>query len=572
MIANTNYIPVTMKIKITLILFIQLYGFVIVAQTIEPTSKDKIDSIFSVLINEYSAGAVAIVIKDGQTVYKGCHGLANIEHSIPIKDNTVFEAASLSKQFTGYGIALLIDRGIISLDDNIRDYIPELYEFEYEIKIRHLLYHTSGLRDIPYLMTLAGWKLDDVRTYDQMLNLIYRQKSLNFKPGDEYCYSNTGYILLAELIERVTNISFRLWMEKEIFKPLGMTSTFIHDSYKEVVVNKAYPYSLKEDKLFNSETVNRIVLGGSGLYTTIEDIGKWLNNLSNPNPEFETAAKLMLQKGKLNNGQELSYAFGIIIGNYRDEEVIFHEGSITGFTSFLGYYPKHKLSVAILMNYSPANPNAIFNSISDIYLEGVFQKINYSNQESSTIDSVTLTNFYLDKFVGNYKIGPAWYVTLYRKGDALMSLANGGYPVPMTPRSDSLFWIDDYKTTFDFKFKTNGEVSHFINYGMTCKKIDSEPKPTISPLSDFVGTYYSDELQTMYIVKIKNDSLILHNKKHLDIKLNPAWKDDFSVDAWFLSSIEFERDIKGKVTGFNATHYRCRDNKFVKLDNKYLYK
>lgn len=534
------------------------------------SSKSRIDSIFHATINKNTAGAAAIVIKDGKTIHTGFYGLANYEHSVPVTNKTVFEIASLSKQFTGFGIAILIDRGIISLDDNIRDYIPELYKFEHEIKIHHLLYHTSGLRDIPYLMTLAGWKLDDVCAYEQMLRLIYSQKSLNFKPGDEYCYSNTGYILLAELIQRVTNMSFRLWMGKEIFKPLGMTNTFIHDNYKEVVVNKAYPYSLNEDKLFNSETVNRIVLGGSGLYTNIEDIGKWLNNLSNPNPEFESAAKLMLQKGKLNNGQELTYAFGIIVGNYRDEEVIFHEGSITGYTSFLGYYPKHKLSVAILMNYSPANPNAIFNSISDIYLEGVFQKTNYSNQESSTMDSVYLTNSYLDKFVGTYKIGPAWYVTLYREGDTLMALANGGYAVPMTPRSDSLFWIEDYGTTFNFRFKGNGEISHFIYYGMTCKKIEGKPTPTISPLSDFVGTYYSDELETLYTVQIKNDNLVLNNKKHLDIKLNPAWKDDFSVGAWFLSSIEFERDEKGRVTGFNATHYRCRDNKFVKLDNKYL--
>jgi hypothetical protein len=142
----------------------------------------------------------------------------------------------------------------------------------------------------------------------------------------------------------------------------------------------------------------------------------------------------------------------------------------------------------------------------------------------------------------------------------------------MIPRSDSLFWIDDYGTTFDFRFKDNGEISHFIYYGMTCVKIDDKPTPTISPFSEFVGTYYSDELQTLYTVKIKNDNLILHDIKHLDMKLNPAWKDDFSVHAWFLSSIEFVRNGKGEVTGFNATHYRSRNNKFVKLNNTELYK
>ncbi len=558
--------------KIALILVLQLYGYSIIAQNAESTIQTKIDSIFLKTINESTPGAAAIVLKDGKVIHEGFYGLANLEHSIPIDKSTVFDIASLSKQFTGFGIALLIDWGVISLDDDVRKYIPELYEFEYKIKISHLLYHTSGLRDMPYLMTLAGWELDDIRTFDQMLNLIYRQKTLNSKPGDEFCYSNTNYILLAELIQRVTKMSFREWMDKEIFKPLGMTNTFIHDNYNEMVANKAYPYSKNQDNSFNSETVNRMVLGASCLYTTIEDLSKWLNNLSNPKPEFKSAVKLMLQKGKLNNGNELSYASGIIVGNYRNEEVIYHEGSITGYTSYLGYFPKQKLSVAILMNYSPANPNALFNSISDIYLANGFSPVNKNNQTDEIVKTVKLTGSELEKFVGTYKIGPAWYVTLYREGDTLKSLANGGWAVPMTPRSDSLFWIDDYGTTFDFRFKGNGEVSHFIYYGMTCKKIENKPKPTISPLSDFVGTYYSDELQTLYIVKIKDDNLILHHKKHLDIKLNPAWKDDFSVGAWFLSSIEFERDDKGNVTGFNATHWRCRNNKFIKLNNTDLTK
>ena len=561
-----------MKIKLILVLILQIYGYSLVAQTTGSTSKDKIDSIFSISINENTAGAAAIVSKNGQILYKGCFGLANLEHSIPISDSTVFDIASLSKQFTGFGIALLIERGIISLDDNIRDYIPELHQFDKIIKISHLLYHTSGFRDMPYLMALAGWKLDDVRTFDQMLNLIYRQKTLNYNPGDEFCYSNTNYIILAELIQRVTNMSFRDWMSKEVFKPLGMVHTFFHDNYKEMVANKAYPYSKNQDNSFNSETVNRIVLGASCLYTTIEDLSKWLNNLSNPKPEFESTVKLILQKGSLNNGSELSYASGIIIGNYRNEKVIFHEGSVTGYTSFMGYYPKHKLSMAILMNFSPANPNALFNSISDIYLANEFPQVNTNNQTDEIVKTVKLTSSDLEKFVGTYKIGPAWYVTLYRDGDTLMSLANGGYAVPMTPRSDSLFWIDDYGTTFDFRFNGNGEVSHFIYYDMTCNKIENKPTPAISHLSDFVGTYYSDELQTIYTVQIKNDSLILYNKKHLDIRLNPAWKDDFSVGAWFLSSIEFERDENGKVTGFNATQYRCRNNKFVKLNNTDLNK
>lgn len=556
-----------MKLKLTLLITLQLFGYSIAAQSSEEIRSDKIDSIFSTSFSETSAGAASIVIKDGNTIHTGFYGLANLEHSIPVNRNTSFEVASLAKQFTGLGIALLIDKSIISLDDNIRDYIPELHQFEYDINISHLLYHTSGLRDIPYLMTLAGWKLDDVRTFDQILNIIYRQKSLNYKPGDEYCYSNTGYILLAELIQRVTSMSFKEYMDSEIFVPLGMTNTFFHDNYKEVIPNKAYPYSLNQDSSFYSETVNRIVLGGSCLFTNIEDMGKWLNNLSNPSTEFESAVKLMLQKGRLSNGQELSYAFGIIVGNYRDEKVIFHEGSVTGYTSFIGYYPDHNLSIAIIMNYSPANPNGIFNSISDLYLGNEFERINISNQVNVTIDSIQLKNSYLDKFVGTYKIGPAWYATLYREGNTLMSLANEGYAVPLTPRSDSLFWIDDYGTTFDFRFKDDREVSHFIFYGMTCNKVEETPIPTISPLSDFIGTYYSDELQTLYTVQIKNNSLILYSKKHLNIKLNPAWRDDFSVDAWFLSSIEFLRNDKGTVTGFNATHYRCRDNEFIRLEN-----
>jgi CubicO group peptidase (beta-lactamase class C family) len=526
----------------------------------------QIDSLFTNINNINSPGAAVLVIQDGKVLISKGYGMANLEYHIPVTPTSVFDIASLSKHFTGMAISILIEQGKISLQDDISKYIPELPNFGEVITIENLVHHSSGLRDFPSTLTLAGWRMDDVRTFEQILGLTFNQNELNFKPGTEFCYSNTGYILLAELVKRVTGTSLTDWTKNNIFQPLEMKNTFFLDDHTEVIPNKAYGYSLVNDSTFHAEPNNLAAPGPSSLNTTIADYAKWIANFYSTKVGGENVIKRMFEPGKLKNGQQIYYGFGVNISQYKGLPTIIHDGSLTSYTSVMLHFPQQRFSVVILMNYSPVDANKVAYQIADFCLEEQFEVRSLeANVNANQNDSIVLPSLILDNYVGTYKIAPAWYVTISRNENQLIALANGGYAVPMKAKSDSVFWIEDYGTTFDFKRNKEGKITHLIFYGMTCKKVEEKPVPTVSSLTDFVGEYYSKELQTQYSICIKDGSLIAKNITHGDISLQSAWKDDFKA-IWFINSLEFYRNKNGIVLGFKVSHYRSRNQDFKKMD------
>ena len=206
-----------------------------------PTAKT--EQLLNSWYDSNSPGAAVVVLKNNKIIFKSVKGLASVEHNIPITNSTMFEMASVSKQFTGFTIAMLIDKGLLSLDDDIRKYLPEVPDFGKKITVRHLIYHTSGIRDWTYSFQLAGYKVEDVATIEMILNFVSNQKQLNFNPGDDFGYSNTGYNLLAVILERVTKQSFPSWTKENIFKPLGMNNTFFREDYRDAIKNEAFSYA-----------------------------------------------------------------------------------------------------------------------------------------------------------------------------------------------------------------------------------------------------------------------------------------------------------------------------------------
>src|ERR1043165_9688876 len=222
------------------------------AQDAPDTRASRVDALFADLNRKPSPGLAIAVVRNGKVILRRGYGLANIEHRAPITPSTVFDLASLSKQFTGLAVAMLAVEGKIKLSDDIRKYIPELPDFGRPITIAHLAHHTSGLRDWASALSVAGWRPDDPITFKQILTMAYNQRSLNFEPGAEYLYSNTGYVLLAELVQRVTGRSFREWTDEHIFRPLGMTSTHVREDYNEVIPNRAYGYARAPDGAYRN--------------------------------------------------------------------------------------------------------------------------------------------------------------------------------------------------------------------------------------------------------------------------------------------------------------------------------
>lgn len=324
----------------------------------QTNSEKRIDSLFS-KYNSKTSGVAVSIVKDGEVILKKGYGMANLEYDIPITPKTVFNVGSVSKQFTTFSIYLLEKQGKISLDDDIRKYLPELPIYEKTITIRHLCSHTSGLKDQWSLLTLAGWRMDDVITSEQVMKIIGKQKELNFAPGSQFKYSNTGFTLLTEIVKRVSGKSFSAFAKENIFNPLGMENTLVYDDNERIVRNRAYSYG-NENGLYSKRNLNSSSVGPTNVYTTVEDLSKWTTNFENPivgDVAFinHFNERSLLDNGEpailaVSDGETIYHAKGQFIRNYKGLTVYNHTGSDAGFKSYLGRFQDNRLSIILLSN------------------------------------------------------------------------------------------------------------------------------------------------------------------------------------------------------------------------------
>ncbi len=309
-------------------------------QSVEPV-EHQIDALFS-KYGPATPGVAVAVVKDGKVVFKKGYGTANLEYDVPVAPKTVFQIASVSKQFTAFAIYLLEKQGKLSLQDDVRKYIPELPDFGNIVRIQHLLAHTSGIKDQAALLTLAGWQMGDVFTTGQVLRLVSRQKELNFEPGSAYLYSNTGYTLLAEIVRRVSGQSFAQFTKKNIFEPLQMNDSQFHDDHERLVRNRADSYQ-KETGVYKRVTLSDSVDGPSNLYTTVEDMARWALNFESPVVGDAALIRRFNEPSLLSNGDRVVYyslpgdigyhAKGQVQRVYRGLDVLSHGGHAGGFRS-----------------------------------------------------------------------------------------------------------------------------------------------------------------------------------------------------------------------------------------------
>ena len=383
---------------ISLLLIIVLSGSTVWSQSNDTVNR--IDQIFARFHNDMPGVAVAIAI-NGKSFYNKAFGLSNLEFPLPNTSETIFECGSVSKQFTAAAILLLVQEGKLSLNDDVRKYVPELPQYDSTITIQHLLNHTSGLKDWGALYSLTGWPRT-TRAYTQQLSfdIVFRQKSLNFSPGSKYSYSNSNYVMLTLITERVSGKTLAEFTTEKFFKPLGMTKTQWRDNFREVVQGRAVAYSLR-DGVFSLDMPFEDVHGPGGLLTTTADLLKW-NILLDTNEIFSTQiAQQRVTPGLLNDGSSSGYAAGLMIGEWNGYNEISHSGSTAGYRAWLAWYPSKKLSVAILSNYAAFNPTAAGRAIASVFL-GIPQ-ISATVSESSQLSvqsAYEISN--LNSFAGIY--------------------------------------------------------------------------------------------------------------------------------------------------------------------------
>jgi len=336
--------------------------------------RKKIDALFNAWDIDDHPGGVVGVMRSDKILYLNSFGNASLEYNVPNAKNTLFNIGSISKQFTAMGIVVLQEQGLLSIDDPVAKYFPDSPIFKHPITLMHLLHHTSGLREFHDLLALAGWRGDDYRTNDDIVRLLRKQTDLNFKPGESFLYCNTGYILLAEIIEKVTGEDFKVWMQNNVFEPLQMKQTFVEDNNQHIVSNRATSYYHSHDKVFEMAQSYWAYTGAGNMYSTTEDLLQWAQNFYDPKSGWGQSFEVLQTLGDLNNGRPINYAFGIYIDEMFGRKRIQHAGVVGGYRTFLCIYPEEELGIVVLTNFSNAPFGERADDIAGILLSETREK------------------------------------------------------------------------------------------------------------------------------------------------------------------------------------------------------
>jgi len=364
-----------------------------------------VDAVFSDL-ERWGPGAAVVVMRGGELVHRAGYGIAHLDHDIPITPETVFDIASISKQFGAMAALLLEADGKLDFDAPVQDLVPELPDFDATITVRHLVHHTSGIRDWPHTMALGGVEMSDVISFEKILRMLFQQRDLNFPPGSEYAYSNTGYNLLALVIERASGMTFRAFTQARIFEPLGMTHTHFSDSYTEVVPGRAESYApsgTEGGRGFQRQPNQLTALASSSLLTTIDDFALWMRNYETAQVGGPEIIERMTQRGILTSGDTIAYAHGLRVDEYRGLPTFGHGGSWAGYRTRFLRFPGHDLSIAVFCNISTCDPAGRAQAVAEVYLEDVVEPATEAAPSTEEPEGPDLTEAQLSEYVGEYR-------------------------------------------------------------------------------------------------------------------------------------------------------------------------
>jgi len=538
-------------------------------KTVEPialTPEKRINQLFGKYSENNVPGAAIAVVRNGEIQYKNGFGMANLEYDIPVTPSTIFHIASVSKQFTAFSILLLEKEGKLSLDDDIRKFIPEVPDFGKKITLRHLANHTSGLRDQWNLLAMAGWRLDDVITKEHILKLISKQKELNFNPGDEYLYCNTGFTLLAEVVARVSGKSFTEFTDENIFKPLKMSNTLFYDDHEKIVENRAYSYQSAGDG-YKKSVLSYANVGATSLFTTVEDLSLWAMNFENPVVGDHSLIDKMKQRAILNNGDTIGYALGQAVGKYKGLNEIGHGGADAGYRTFLARFPDQEYSVIVFSNDASCDPGSLAMKVADIYLKDVIKTEEKDDEIVKNENAISIDIDTLKAYVGEYELQPGYIIAITEENGRLFGQATGQQKLELEAISSTEFSVNAVNTRLSFIWDSDNKVNLLkLHQGgiFDAPRIKPFDKTSVN-LREFVGKFHSDELSTDYNFIIKNDTLVATHARLSDIKMMPAKKDVFTGDQWFFGQAEFIRDKNNVIIGCKISSGRVRNLWFNKV-------
>lgn len=538
--------------------------------TLERDLESRVDEVFKEWDSTESPGGVIGIFDKGKLVFSKAYGMASLEYDVVNTTETVFNIASVTKQITAYTMVLLEQQGKLSIDDDVRKYLPEVPDFGTTITIRHLLTHTSGLRNFQNILSMAGWRSGESMTNEDLLRFISMQKELNFPVGEEYLYCNTGFNLVTAIVERVTGESFQNWTKENIFDPLGMDDTDYREDMEVVHKNTATSYDGSLEQGFRQPLKYWTYMGNGNVYTTVGDLAKWLDNFRKPKVGGEAGIKRLLEEGILNNGKGTGYALGIGVGEYRGLERVSHGGSVGGYRSSLMYFPEKEKGIILIANFSSAGAGGKATAVADIYLENDFPKPKpeAGNRLEHLSKSVDISNKVFDVCAGEYLVDGI-RVKMYREEDQFFLHAIDYAPVmPLMAASEKSFFVKEAPISIWVNIGDDGKAGSITVLNGEERQRGQRIDPSASRpewLKKYAGTYYSEELDTRYHFVVTDGKLIAKHQRHKDFEVLPLSKDRLMAEAYFMRDIDVKWE-GDQVKGIRVSNGRVRNLWFEKVD------
>jgi CubicO group peptidase (beta-lactamase class C family) len=518
----------------------------------------EIDKIFS-WAKPDAPGCSVAVSQNGKVVVNKAYGSADLERDVPIKPDTVFDAGSVRKQFVAAAILLLVEEGKLSLSDEVRKHIPQLPDYGHKITVDHLLTHTSGIRDWQALLNLAGGDPD-------AMTMILRQRELNFAPGDEWSYSNSNYVLLPEIVTRVSGMPFSEFARKRLFEQLGMKMTTYIDDPLNLIKNRALAYKKEASGWKMDMYLGNDRGGGGALFTTASDLVIWNDALQNNRLGAFVTQKLQ-GPATLNNGRKLSYARGLRVEPFRrGGQLVWHSGGAAGYSTIAGHLPQHALSVAITCNLDGGARSAYAGRVFDLFLPPDTPPANPPAANAGAVTPGDLSGragtFFHEQTGEPLRLAVNNNTLTIAGGGPLVALSNDSF----RNQRPMLFFMSE--ADFELRFLSADQIEIKTKDGVTMRYRRAQPyTPTADDLKAFAGRYYSDELMAVFEATPGKDSLMVraNDSPRALLEFKPATRDTFQFAGIIL---RFTRDKAGKVIGLDFSNPLLRKVKFTRLSDR----
>ncbi|HJQ27224.1 MAG TPA: serine hydrolase [Blastocatellia bacterium] len=534
----------------------------------------QLDHLFKDWDNAESPGCALAIYQDGETVYERGYGMAHLEHQARITPATVFHIASLSKQFTAMAMALLARSGRISLEDDLREYVPEM-RVGVPITFRQIIHHISGLRDQWDMLRLAGWRENDVKMNADVLRLATAQQEMNFAPGTRFQYVNTGYTLMGIVIKRVTGQSLRQYADEQIFKPLGMQSTFFQDNYREIIQHRAQAYSRRDGRL-QIDVPNYETVGPTGLFSTVEDFARWERNFLKPTVGDDDFIGQLMTPGVLADGQPISYGFGLLVGKYRGLDTVEHAGGDAGYRAYYLRIPSQRWAVAIFANFSEVEPGPLAHQVADLCLAGRFKEDAADDHQEVRVwagrAAGVQTPLALDLGgkAGRYRDDYSGMTCeIETRGGRIFLVAGTGGEYELLSVAENHLGFLNRDAECLFTPATGDQPVHMtVKYAgqvtAECDRLGDNQPPPEWRAETYVGTYESAELDVRYMIEGKGSEMVLQRAKFAPSPLSVISEDEFAASDEGLH-LRFERGTDGRVTGMILSAERVWNVRFARL-------